>query len=189
MRSSRIPRPSAAMSVALIALIVALSGTAVALPGNNTVDSGDITNGQVKRVDIATGAVTSSKVSNGSLLAKDFAPGQLPAGAKGDPGAPGAPGTALAFGRIKSDGTVDAANTKNVAVAATLPTGVYCLVVPPGSRNIIVQVELGVPAVATASVDPGDALFTCPPGPSNAVVALTTNAGAATKHDFMVLVN
>jgi hypothetical protein len=58
MSSSRIPRPSAAMSVALIALIAALSGTAVALPGSNTVDSGDIKNGQVKRVDIATGAVT-----------------------------------------------------------------------------------------------------------------------------------
>ena len=190
MRSSRIPRPSAAMSVALVALIVALSGTAVALPGNNTVDSGDIKNGQVKRVDIATGAVTSPRVSDGSLLAKDFAPGQLPAGAKGDKGDPGAPGTALAFGRIRSDGTVDAAYSKNVAVAATLPTGVYCLVVPPGSRNIIVQVELGgAPAVATASLDPGDALFTCPPGPSNAVVALSTSGGGIAMRDFMVLVN
>jgi len=177
------------MLVALIALIVALSGTAVALPGSNTVDSGDIKNGQVKRVDIATGAVTSSKVSNGSLQAKDFAPGQLPAGPKGDKGDTGASGTALAFGRIKADGTVDAANSKNVAVAATLPTGVYCLVVPPGSRNIVAQVELGSPAVATASVQPGDALVTCPPGPSNAVVALTTSAGAVAMRDFMVLVN
>jgi hypothetical protein len=102
---------------------------------------------------------------------------------------PGAPGTALAFGRIKSDGTVDVANSKNVAVAATLPTGVYCLVVPPGSRNIIAQVELGAPAVATASVQPGDALIMCPPGPSNAVVALSTSAGGIAMRDFMVLVN
>jgi hypothetical protein len=66
---------------------------------------------------------------------------------------------------------------------------VYCLVVPPGSRNIIAQVEFGAPAVATASVDPGDALIMCPPGPSNAVVALSTSAGAVAMRDFMVLVN
>jgi hypothetical protein len=189
MFSSRIPRPSAAMAVALIALIAALSGTAVALPGVNTVDSGDIKNGQVKRVDVATGAVTLDKVSNGSLLAKDFAPGQLPAGAKGDKGDTGAPGSALAFGRITSNGTVDAANSKNVAVAHIWPTGVYCLVVPAGARNIIAQVEVGAPAVATASVDPGDALIMCPPGPSNAVVALSSSAGGIAMRDFMVLVN
>jgi hypothetical protein len=35
-------RPKPAMIVAFIALVAALSGSAVALPGKNTVDSGDI---------------------------------------------------------------------------------------------------------------------------------------------------
>jgi hypothetical protein len=65
-------RPSPAMAVAFIALLAALSGTAVALPGKNTVDSGDIKRGAVKRADIANNAVNSAKVANNSLRLGDF---------------------------------------------------------------------------------------------------------------------
>jgi hypothetical protein len=57
-------RPSPAMAVAFIALLAALSGTAVALPGRNTVDSGDIKRGAVKRGDIGRNAVTRPKIRN-----------------------------------------------------------------------------------------------------------------------------
>ena len=40
MHGFRMRRPSASMSVAFVALIAALSGTAVALPGKNSVNSG-----------------------------------------------------------------------------------------------------------------------------------------------------
>ena len=50
-----------------LALIVALSGTAYAA---NTVRSGDIVNGQVKRADLAKDAVTSGKVKDGALLSR-----------------------------------------------------------------------------------------------------------------------
>ena len=40
-------RPSPAMVVAVISLIVAIGGTAVALPGKRSVDSGDLRNGSV----------------------------------------------------------------------------------------------------------------------------------------------
>jgi hypothetical protein len=60
-------RPSPAMAVAFVALLAAVSGTAVALPGRNTVDSGDLKRGAVKNVDIARGAVTGSKVRNRTL--------------------------------------------------------------------------------------------------------------------------
>jgi hypothetical protein len=97
------PRPSPAMAVAFVALLAALSGTANALQGKNTVDSGDIKNGVVKSEDIKNGgvaskdikngAVTSDDVKNGSLLSKDFKSGQLPAGAQGPQGpqGPGGP--------------------------------------------------------------------------------------------------
>jgi hypothetical protein len=65
-------RPSPAMAVAFIALLAALSGTAVALPGKNSVDSGDIKNGQVKGKDIAKNAVTGKKVKNSSLTGADI---------------------------------------------------------------------------------------------------------------------
>jgi hypothetical protein len=49
----------------------------------------DIKNGQVKRADLGRNAVDSSKVSDGSLLAQDFAAGQLQPGPKGDKGETG----------------------------------------------------------------------------------------------------
>ena len=49
--------PSPALLVATIALVAALAGSAMALPGKNTVKSNDIARNAVKGKDIATGAV------------------------------------------------------------------------------------------------------------------------------------
>jgi hypothetical protein len=66
-----IPRPSPAMVIACLALLVALSGTSyakiLALPVNS-----------VGTPQLKANAVTSPKVRNHSLLAVDFKPGQLP---------------------------------------------------------------------------------------------------------------
>jgi len=58
--------------VAFVALGVALSGQAVALPGKNGVKSDDIKNGQVKGADLAKNAVSSSTVKNDSLTGSDI---------------------------------------------------------------------------------------------------------------------
>ena len=71
LRRSTTRRPSPAMAVAFVALLAALSGTAVALPGVNTVDSGDIRNGQVKGKDIGKNAVTGRKIKNGAVGTAD----------------------------------------------------------------------------------------------------------------------
>lgn len=60
-----------AMAVAFLALLVALSGTAIALPGKSTVDSGDLRRGAVKVADLGRNAVTSPKVRNSSLRGGD----------------------------------------------------------------------------------------------------------------------
>jgi hypothetical protein len=52
-----IRRPSPAMVVAVVALVLALGGAAVALPGRNSVKSNDIKPHNVKLSDIARGAV------------------------------------------------------------------------------------------------------------------------------------
>jgi hypothetical protein len=70
-------RPSPAMVVAFVALLAALSGTAVALPGTNTVDSGDIKQGAVKTKDIANGAVTTKKLKNGAVATKKLKNGAV----------------------------------------------------------------------------------------------------------------
>lgn len=68
--------------VGYVALFFALSASAYALPGTNTVDSGDIINGQVKspdigagqvgRADLGTDSVNSAKVAANSLTGQDI---------------------------------------------------------------------------------------------------------------------
>ena len=60
-------RPSPAMGVAFLALVLAVSGTAVALPGKNRVTSDDLKRGSVKNSDIGRGAVSPSKLRNGAV--------------------------------------------------------------------------------------------------------------------------
>lgn len=52
-------------------------GGAQALPGKNTVDSGDIINGQVKTKDLGANAVKSPKVADNSLTGSDIAESSL----------------------------------------------------------------------------------------------------------------
>jgi hypothetical protein len=95
-------RPSPAMAVAFIALLAALSGTAVALPGKNTVDSGDLKRGAVKAGDIGRNAVTGPKIRNGSVGSADV---------RND----GLTGTDINEGTL---GQVPSANTANSATTA-----------------------------------------------------------------------
>jgi hypothetical protein len=75
-------RMTFANAVAIVALFVALGGTgyaAIKLPKNS-----------VGTKQLKNGAVTAKKVKAHTLLATDFKPGQLPAGAQGPKGDPGA---------------------------------------------------------------------------------------------------
>jgi hypothetical protein len=90
MMSRRILRHLRSHVIAYVALFFALTaGTAMALPGTNTVDSGDIINGQVKSADIANDKVNTidlqdnqvrssdvrdDTLANGGLGAADLAP-------------------------------------------------------------------------------------------------------------------
>jgi hypothetical protein len=75
---------SPAMVVALVALFLAVSGgayAAITLPAHS-----------VGTTQLKNGAVTAAKVKSGTLLAKDFKAGQLPAGARGPQGPAGVQG-------------------------------------------------------------------------------------------------
>ncbi len=76
-----IPRPSAAMVVACLALLVALGGTSYATVLNvptNSVGTPELKRRAVTAEKIAQNAVRSLHVANGTLGAADFQPGQLP---------------------------------------------------------------------------------------------------------------
>jgi hypothetical protein len=66
-------RPSATTVIAMLALFLAVGGaTAIALPGTNTVDSGDIKNKQVKTQDLRGNSVSSAKVKPDTLTGADI---------------------------------------------------------------------------------------------------------------------
>lgn len=68
------PRPSAAMIVALLALVVAMGGTSYAAI---TITGKNIKNGTVTGADLKNSSVTGADVRNGSLAANDFKSGAL----------------------------------------------------------------------------------------------------------------
>ena len=70
-------RPSPAFVVSILALFVALGGSAAALRGKNTVRSDDIRNGQVKSVDIRNGAVLGGDVEDGAITGTDVRDGAI----------------------------------------------------------------------------------------------------------------
>lgn len=124
------------MIVALIALGVALSGTgyaAVTLPRasvgtpqmkNAVVTTAKIKKGAVTTAKLANSAVTTAKVRDGSLMAADFAAGQIPVGPVGPVGPIGPIGPAGILAQnvvyradfpLPDGGSVSAAGDGNVA--------------------------------------------------------------------------
>lgn len=75
--SSRVRTHIRSNAVGYVALFVALSGTATALPGKNTVDSGDIAPRQVKSGDLADNAVTNAKLAANAVDAGKVADNSL----------------------------------------------------------------------------------------------------------------
>jgi hypothetical protein len=94
-------RPSPAMIVACLALLVALGGTSVAAVSQlarNSVGTPQLRNSAVTNVKVRNNAINSAKVAPRSLLRSDFAAGQLPAGPVGPQGPAGPAGPTGAAG-------------------------------------------------------------------------------------------
>ncbi|HKG43371.1 MAG TPA: hypothetical protein VKB10_03900 [Gaiellaceae bacterium] len=119
-------------TIALLALFIALGGTtyaaSTALIGKNTVASPQVVNGSLQTKDLSKKTRKTLKGSRG-LRGLQGARGLTGAtGAQGVPGTAGAAGTAVAYAHVLANGTVDAANSKNIANAniAHPAAGIYC---------------------------------------------------------------
>jgi hypothetical protein len=112
--------------IASLALLVALSGTgaaavALVVPGNS-----------VGTAQLKKDAVVSAKVKDGSLLAKDFAAGQLPAGGATD-------------AYVKTFGTDADVSTTSLATVGSLT-------VPQGSYVIVAKGQFDIEAAQGAAL-------------------------------------
>ncbi len=137
------PQCSPALVVSCIALLVALGGTSYATVLNvpkNSVGTRELQRNAVTAAKISPNAVRTGHVLDGSLLAEDFKPGQLPSGPKGDKGDRGdrgEPGVGRLFftkWSIPDQGPI--------SVPSTAPVRVTSLEVPAGTY--LVTATLGV---------------------------------------------
>ena len=96
--TSRSKLPSPAMAVAFTALFLVLGGSAVALNGKNSVDSGDIKNGQISTADIRNSGVRGTDVRPNTLTGTDINESTL--------------------GKVASAETADSAKTADTATSA-----------------------------------------------------------------------
>jgi len=160
-------RPSPALVVASIALLVALGGTGFAA------------------VTVAApNSVGTAAVINGSLLAKDLKPGVI--------SSPGAP----AFAHVNEDGTLDPANSKNVAVIpaknADKSAYDYCLDVTAkqGPKNVVATLGsfAAVDRHIVAIMTPGIVASRCQ-GKADALVETSVGGNFDQRHDFYVVFN
>jgi hypothetical protein len=137
-------RPTPSMLVALLALVLASTGSAVAA---SFITSKQIKDGTITAKDINKKALRQLKGPRGQqgLQGLQGPKGDKgdkgdtgPAGAKGDKGDPGTPGangadgaagTAKAFALITAAGTVSNSRAKNVTSVTKVGTGDYCVAV------------------------------------------------------------
>jgi hypothetical protein len=118
-------RPSPAMVVACIALLVALTGTSVAAVqalAPNSVGPAQLRTGAVTNPKLRANSVTGAKVANRSLTATDFVAGSLPRGPAGPPGPTGATGAAGPAGVI---GAIAVRQGSAVVPGGTPQNGAY----------------------------------------------------------------
>ena len=121
-------RPSPAMVVACLALLVALGGTGMAAAtqvARNSVGTPQLKDGAVSNAKIRNNAVNSTKVAARSLLRSDFAPGQLPAGPVGPQGPAGPAGAAGAAGPAGVIGAITDRTASVVVDGGTGENGAY----------------------------------------------------------------
>jgi hypothetical protein len=173
--------PSPAMIVALLALCVALGGSAYAA---SKINGNNIKNGTISGKKLKNRTITAKKLSSriSSPRGRRGPRGYKGVrGAKGSKGDKGADGTALAYARVASDGTIDTARVKGIAQTnmSHTTTGIYCFVsLPFTPKNVVATLEPGGTGdeVVYASI-PGVGL--CPAG---AVTVQVKHAVGATSN-------
>jgi hypothetical protein len=177
--------PSPAMIVALLALCVALGGSAYAA---SKINGNNIRNGTISGKKLKNRTITSRQIDRRTVSALKNRRGlRGPRGFRGSKGAKGdrgASGTAVAYAAVASDGTIDTARSKGIAQAnmSHTTTGVYCFVnLSFTPKNVVATLQPGTDEVVYASIPAPSPSLGCPAG---AVTVQVKHATAATNSNL-----
>lgn len=179
------------MLVALIALFVALGGTAVAGVANlhrGEVTTHTIHNGAVTTNKLHAQAVTGRKVAADTLTGrniKESTLGTVPSAASAAP---------IAYAHVNSDGTVDARNSKDVTSSniSLDKTAAYCFHgLPFKVHGAVITIDYadpaGNPTDGVAEIALGDPFFDCASTPGTELEAETAEGGSFTPVSFYIV--
>jgi len=194
MNARRLTRPSPALVISITALVMASTGTAVAV--TKITSSAQIKRGVVNSGDIRDKTIqmrdTSSKLRNALRGQRGLRGRRGPAGAAGKKGDPGAPGSALAFAHVTgATADVDEANSKNVTdanVSHGSLVGYFCFDLPFTPKSVIATVDLGSQDTGFATAQLGNSAGGCPSS-AEASVKVSVDGGGGENDDFFVVFN
>ena len=188
-------RPSPALIVALIALIVASAGVGV---GASLITGNQIKNGSIKGVDIKNHSITKAKLKGNFQGPRGTTGAQ---GLQGLQGKSGPAGEAVAYARVAADGTLEPGDggkqNKNIVASSIqhASAGVYCFgglpfavasaMVSPDSAG-----DITTNTIASVAIQRGITLGTCDANHQQARVSMVAVSNAAaptlTDHRFQV---
>ena len=188
-------KPSPALIVALIALIVASAGVGV---GATLITGNQIKNGSIKGVDIKNHSITKAKLKGNFQGPRGTTGAQ---GLQGLQGKSGPAGEAVAYARVAADGTLEPGDggkqNKNIVASSIqhASAGVYCFgglpfavasaMVSPDSAG-----DITTNTIASVAIQRGITLGTCDANHQQARVSMVAVSNAAaptlTDHRFQV---
>ncbi len=196
MRMFHIRKPSPALVVSIIALLVALGGTAYAgvTIANNSVGTPQLRNGAVTTAKIKNGAVTNSKINTSGLTV----PSAANAAALGGAG-PSSYQQRVQWALVAANGAI-ISQSGGISLSATDGTGGYYLDFQKPTTGKAITVSLsnvdqaydGTPQAVPCGGGTGSA--TCTPAGTNdanhlfVFTSSPTNSGAGVNHAFYITV-
>lgn len=191
MGALRSRRPSAALVVAIIGVILALGGSAYAgsLVAKNSVGTRQLRNSSVTTKKIKNHAVTAKKINTKGLIV----PGSIHANVADNASHANSADSAgsaqpTAFAHVSSAGVLDSANSKNAGSVTKVGTSLYCFSgIPFTVRGGQATIDFGDSNYDQAEFGLGTASNTCPSGTQAFVfTAVSSNNGPAQAAAFFV---
>jgi hypothetical protein len=162
--SGRIQGHLRSNGVGYLALFFAMSGTAVALDGANTVFSDDISAGEVRTSDLGANSVNSAKVTNDSLAGDEIADGGL------------LPEDVNQFWAVvDANGTLARASEAGVTVTHTAGTGTYVVDFNRTISDCAFSSTIGLSAPSAGTSARGFTTVVSPTSSPNDSVLVTTD--------------